>query len=61
MCSNGLPNIRKAFAMTNATDASPKNHDGDLFARMFGAGWAAIGGTIGGLSAIGDSETIVVY
>ncbi len=32
-----------------------------LFARLFGAGWAAIGGTIGGLSAIGDSETIVVY
>ncbi len=32
-----------------------------LFARLFGAGWAAIGGTIGGLSGIGDSETIVVY
>lgn len=32
-----------------------------LFARLFGLGWAAIGGTIGGLSAIGDSETIVIY
>ena len=32
-----------------------------LFARLFGAGWAAIGGTIGGLSGIGASETIVVY
>ena len=31
------------------------------FAGIFGGGWAAIGGTIGALSGIGQSETLVVY
>ena len=32
-----------------------------LFAGLFGAGWAAIGATVGAIGGAGDNESTVVY